>query len=220
MPSGSIVLEGERSWLTSIAAKLGRGATEAGRRGMPSKTGAIRPHRYSEGLDVSAEVLVIGGGPAGAWGRGGRSGRPHHPGRQGLSGHQRRDGAFQYRDLVRAAGRGPPRCDRAAAAAHWRSCRSAVARAHARYGVGKAPRLGRLGLSVQEGGESLAERPILRVGEARRASPTAPDQSRPAESSTLSTGIHTILVYLKPDTPISGLLHRPFGIRCVSGAWP
>jgi succinate dehydrogenase/fumarate reductase flavoprotein subunit len=34
---------------------------------MPSERGAIRGHRGAEALDVSADVLVIGGGPAGAW---------------------------------------------------------------------------------------------------------------------------------------------------------
>jgi succinate dehydrogenase/fumarate reductase flavoprotein subunit len=34
---------------------------------MPSERGVIRGHRDVEALDVVADVLVIGGGPAGAW---------------------------------------------------------------------------------------------------------------------------------------------------------
>ena len=34
---------------------------------MPNERRAIRRHRDAETLDVLADVLVIGGGPAGAW---------------------------------------------------------------------------------------------------------------------------------------------------------
>ena len=99
-----------------------------------------------------ADVLVIGGGPAGAWAAvaAAEAGARVILVDKGYLGTSGATAPSNTGTWFVPPGERPPRCYRTAAAAHRRSCRSALGRAHARYGMGKAPLPGRLGLSVPQ----------------------------------------------------------------------